>query len=317
MPPKPTKSSAKTRRKPADRGPARRNNQESGSSADKILPAALRAFFDEIGSSRPIHVIQRVRYPDGRLRYTYASESWAKLLGAGVVERILAQATADHSFVHQDDRGRLVAAIHSSAAQLTVLDTHVRLLNRDGGITWVRSFARPRKLADGTVVWDGIAIDITEHYLAMEAIDRAVDQTRSRDDGYVQELLVTAEGLLTKLGDVYALVGNTKAASNKAPPRSLRAADALRDLQALERSLRRLVEEGRGGAKGGAVHPVHALTARQREILQLVSQGHDNRAIAAQLGISEGTVKLHLSALFKRLGVRNRIQAARLMGASI
>jgi len=48
------------------------------------------------------------------------------------------------------------------------------------------------------------------------------------------------------------------------------------------------------------------LTPRQREVLALVAQGMTNRTIAAQLGVSEGTVELHVSALFDRAGVENR-----------
>lgn len=52
------------------------------------------------------------------------------------------------------------------------------------------------------------------------------------------------------------------------------------------------------------------LTRRQSEILSMVREGASNRAIAGQLGISEGTVKLHVSAILKRLGAKNRTEAA-------
>jgi DNA-binding CsgD family transcriptional regulator len=53
-----------------------------------------------------------------------------------------------------------------------------------------------------------------------------------------------------------------------------------------------------------------ALTCREREVLALVAEGLPNRIIARSLGISEKTVKNHLAAVFVKLGVSDRTQAA-------
>lgn len=58
------------------------------------------------------------------------------------------------------------------------------------------------------------------------------------------------------------------------------------------------------------------LTPRQREILRLMGIGRSNAEIAAQLGISVNTVKLHVSAVLRRLDLENRMQAIAL-GARI
>lgn len=54
----------------------------------------------------------------------------------------------------------------------------------------------------------------------------------------------------------------------------------------------------------------HGLTGRQREVLRLLSLGYSNREIGRMLGIAEGTVKVHVNAAFKALGVHNRVSAA-------
>jgi len=51
------------------------------------------------------------------------------------------------------------------------------------------------------------------------------------------------------------------------------------------------------------------LTERQVDVMRLLSQGKPNKLIARDLGISEGTVKIHLAAIFRALDVRNRVEA--------
>jgi DNA-binding NarL/FixJ family response regulator len=51
------------------------------------------------------------------------------------------------------------------------------------------------------------------------------------------------------------------------------------------------------------------LTIRQREVLDCLARGHSNREIALALGLSQGTVKIHIAAIFRAYRVRNRTQA--------
>ena len=53
----------------------------------------------------------------------------------------------------------------------------------------------------------------------------------------------------------------------------------------------------------------YGLTQRQREVLDCLRAGKSNKQIAYELGLSEGTVKIHVTAIFKSLGVKNRTQA--------
>jgi len=54
------------------------------------------------------------------------------------------------------------------------------------------------------------------------------------------------------------------------------------------------------------------LTPRELDVLDVLSQGLSNRAIAARLQISEHTVKFHISSIFAKLGAENRTDAVRL-----
>ena len=55
------------------------------------------------------------------------------------------------------------------------------------------------------------------------------------------------------------------------------------------------------------------LSPREREIAEWVSRGARNKEIAWELGLAEGTVKLHISRAFKKLGVGNRVGLSRLL----
>jgi DNA-binding NarL/FixJ family response regulator len=76
----------------------------------------------------------------------------------------------------------------------------------------------------------------------------------------------------------------------------------------LVRSLMRL--NGRRDTSGGD-SLIEPLTAREMEVIQLMAQGLANKQIALSLGISEHTVKFHLSSLYAKLNCTNRTEAVK------
>ena len=56
--------------------------------------------------------------------------------------------------------------------------------------------------------------------------------------------------------------------------------------------------------------PFSDLTPREMEILCLLAEGQSNKLIARNLGISDGTVKLHVKAILRKLGIHSRVEAA-------
>jgi DNA-binding NarL/FixJ family response regulator len=111
-----------------------------------------------------------------------------------------------------------------------------------------------------------------------------------------------------------------RAAAGEAVERAGRmgAAPLLSEIQALIRRARlRSSVDGTNSADAstssasGAGDPF-GLTAREREVLQLVADGRSNTEIAAELFISRATASVHVSNILAKLGVATRVQAAAL-----
>ena len=64
------------------------------------------------------------------------------------------------------------------------------------------------------------------------------------------------------------------------------------------------------GAAPGAAGELAVLSRREREVAEAVAGGAGNKDVARQLGITERTVKAHLSTIFDKLGVKDRLQLA-------
>ena len=88
--------------------------------------------------------------------------------------------------------------------------------------------------------------------------------------------------------------------------RAAYAGDALISPSITVRLLRRLTEAA-GPSRG---QPVQRLSERELEVVRAIARGRTNQEIAAELFISLSTVKSHLSGIFAKLGVRNRVEVA-------
>jgi DNA-binding NarL/FixJ family response regulator len=139
-------------------------------------------------------------------------------------------------------------------------------------------------------------IEVTRRIATDSPATRVVVFTSFSDrEGIVEALDAGAIGYLLKDAEPDEIHAAIRAAARGEAPITPRAA-------ALLLADRRDREPGRPGEAD--------LTARERDVLRLVIDGHANKQIARRLGISEKTVKGHLTNLFQRIGVSDRTQAA-------
>jgi DNA-binding NarL/FixJ family response regulator len=135
-------------------------------------------------------------------------------------------------------------------------------------------------------------IEATKRVLAARPGTQVLVLTSFSDrDSILKALDAGACGYLLKDAEPDELLRAIRAAARGEAPLSPRAAQALL-------SARR------------EPSPVAALSEREQEVLSLVAAGMANKQIARRLGISEKTVKAHLTRVFREIGVFDRTQAA-------
>ncbi len=269
---------------------------------------------DLLADQFPGHTMQRMRTTDGEYRYIYVSSGVQKTFGLDPVE-LMNSAAVDHEWIHSEDRARFLDELERSARDLTPLDAEVRVESPGGGYRWVRSLGQPRRQADGATIWDGVALDVTDRREALNALERAMHEARRSEVAEGRFAYIAAQDLSGPLGALRDSIANLQSAdvadADRLAPLISDLAMRFSDFEKALSATKDLVASSQPDSATTSPEADSRLTHRQQEILTLIRNGDSNRMIAGALGISEGTVKLHVSAILKKLNVRNRTEAAR------
>lgn len=144
-------------------------------------------------------------------------------------------------------------------------------------------------------------VEATRRIVAAGGNTRVVVLTSFGEESRILDALnAGAHGYLLKHVDPDELITAVRSAQAGDSPLDPRAGRVLLDSR----------RGGGSGSGGGGATREHELTDRELEVLLLVGQGLANKQIARKLGISERTVKAHLTSVFQRLNVSDRVQAA-------
>ncbi|MDO8606876.1 MAG: EAL domain-containing protein [Phaeospirillum sp.] len=127
-----------------------------------------------LAANLPGFLFQRVMSPDGGIRYPWISDSAEPLLGFAVAS-IGVNSKGCLLVAHWADRDPHLAEIHRSAAALDTCHDEFRAITATGEVRWLRGASRPRRMADGAVIWDGVVVDITEERRAELRLDMLMD----------------------------------------------------------------------------------------------------------------------------------------------
>jgi diguanylate cyclase (GGDEF)-like protein/PAS domain S-box-containing protein len=138
--------------------------------------------------------------PDGKESFTFMSRGAIELFGADNV-RLREEGQVPWRLVSPDDAEQLRRSIAASAANLTVWEATFQI-QTDVGFKWVHGQSVPSRQADGSVVWNGIFVDVSAQKAAEEALQKVNDDLDRR----VAELRV-AEAELQRLARYDSLTG--------------------------------------------------------------------------------------------------------------
>jgi PAS domain S-box-containing protein len=110
--------------------------------------------------------------PDGRTHFAYISGGVERLFGVRPDEVVRDPASL-FGLIHEDDLARVQAAEEAALAGMAAFDCEFRQWTRGGELRWVHCRSAPRRLPDGTAVWEGVVLDVTDRKAAEEALREA------------------------------------------------------------------------------------------------------------------------------------------------
>jgi DNA-binding NarL/FixJ family response regulator len=149
------------------------------------------------------------------------------------------------------------------------------------------------RLPDG----DGVSV-CREIRSAMPQVACLMLTSFGDDDALFDAIMAGAAGYVLKQIRGTDLVGAV---------RTVAAGRSLLDPEAASRVMRRMRDQAE---RADRADPLAALTGQERKILELIGEGLTNRQIGARMYLAEKTVKNYVSALFTKLGMERRTQAA-------
>ncbi|HEX8239736.1 MAG TPA: PAS domain S-box protein [Allosphingosinicella sp.] len=154
--------------------------------------ARLRALTDNLPGGM-VYQVSTGRNGSER-RFLFVSQSCEKLTGYPA-ESILADATVAYGMIDPADAPSLAATEAAAIAEVRQFDVQCRFRRADGAIRWSRIISAPRTQSDGSLVWDGIMIDVTDQKRAEEMLRDLNETLEQRVAERAEDLALAQEAL--------------------------------------------------------------------------------------------------------------------------
>ena len=159
----------------------------------------------------PGAIFQYRQYPDGHAVFPYASDGAQQVFGVSA-EQVMRDPAVAFSRVHDDDLVQVQASIAASVREMQPWHVRFRVRHPANGWIWVEGRSTPEALTDGSVLWHGVMIDISERMAAEQALrererELSEAQAMAHVGSWVWEL---AEDRMYWSDEVYRILGQTR-----------------------------------------------------------------------------------------------------------
>ncbi|MBD6619917.1 PAS domain S-box protein [Komarekiella sp. 'clone 1'] len=169
----------------------------------KLTEEALRqseAKLQKLSANVPGMLYQFMLHPNGSLSLPYVNSGSYDLYGL-TPEEIQADPSLIISIVHADEHEDFVQSISVSAQTLQPWQWEGRIVLPDGQVKWLQGVSRPEQQADGSILWDGLIIDITRSKQAEKALQQAYAELERRVEERTQQLAQSNEALQVEIAE--------------------------------------------------------------------------------------------------------------------
>ena len=173
------------------------------------------ALLQNIASRAPGLMFQARQLPDGSTRFHYVNDSANEMLELSPGE-LQQDARQLFSRLHPDDRPRLIDSLRRSTRELTPWHLVYRVVLPTKGVCWHHVDAVPQREADGSVLWHGFVMDVSESRRVAQQVERQhrmIEAIRQAQATYIsaddkrQAFESLLDALINVTGSAYGFIG--------------------------------------------------------------------------------------------------------------